>query len=603
MNKLLTKNTKAIFYNEHDKPIQRMLDYDYLVGKDTPSIVAIINPRKAGEHRTFFGKSQISIPVYTSTTEASKIHKDADLFINFASERSAYESSIEALKLDSIKTIMITAEGIPENETRELIKVANENKKWIIGPATVGAIKPGCIRIANTGGNIDNIIESKLHRPGSIAVTIVSGGLSNEIYNICSKYADGVYEGIAVGGDSFTGSTLYENLLRFDSDPNVKMHVLMSEIGGKEEYVIAEAIRNKLIKKPVVAWISGTVAKSFSSEVQFGHAGAKSGSEDESAQAKNKALKDAGAFVPRSFNELGDTIHEVFTKFVSNQPDYKAPNEGQYRLPPVDLDEAITQGLVRKTASITSSISDDRVEEATYNKLPISSYADKSIGAVINALWFKGQLSIVGEEFIELAIKLSADHGPAVSTAHNAIITSRAGSNTTSSLIAGLTTIGDRHGGAIDGAALWVLDCVNNKVSAQELIINMKKQGKLIMGIGHRIKSVQNPDTRVQILKQFANKKLKNTRYLDFALEVEKETTKKKNTLILNVDGAIGAIFVDILAEAGYKQDEILEIIRIGSLNAIFILARSIGMIGHALDQKRLDEGLYRHSWDDINYL
>ena len=38
------------------------------------------------------------------------------------------------------------------------------------------------------------------------------------------------------------------------------------------------------VTKPVVAWVSGTCAKLFKSEVQFGHAGAKSGGDKESAQ-------------------------------------------------------------------------------------------------------------------------------------------------------------------------------------------------------------------------------------------------------------------------------------------------------------------------------
>ena len=33
------------------------------------------------------------------------------------------------------------------------------------------------------------------------------------------------------------------------------------------------------------------------------------------------------------------------------------------------------------------------------------------------------------------------------------------------------------------------------------------------------------------------------------------------------------------------------------------MLGRSIGFIGHHLDQKRLRTGLYRHPWDDITYL
>ena len=47
-------------------------------------------------------------------------------------------------------------------------------------------------------------------------------------------------------------------------------------------------------------------------------------------------------------------------------------------------------------------------------------------------------------------------------------------------------------------------------------------------------------------------------------------------------------------------QAEIQDIVKIGYLNGLFVLARSIGLIGHALDQKRLQQGLYRHPWDEV---
>lgn len=46
----------------------------------------------------------------------------------------------------------------------------------------------------------------------------------------------------------------------------------------------------------------------FTSEVQFGHAGSHADSDRETAIAKNRALRDAGAHVPNSFDELGDLI-------------------------------------------------------------------------------------------------------------------------------------------------------------------------------------------------------------------------------------------------------------------------------------------------------
>lgn len=43
-------------------------------------------------------------------------------------------------------------------------------------------------------------------------------------------------------------------------------------------------------------------------QVQFGHAGSCANADAETATAKNKALKDAGAYVPSSFDELGELI-------------------------------------------------------------------------------------------------------------------------------------------------------------------------------------------------------------------------------------------------------------------------------------------------------
>lgn len=65
----------------------------------------------------------------------------------------------------------------------------------------VGGIKPGCFKIGNTGGMLDNILASKLYRPGSVAYVSRSGGMSNELNNIVSRTTDGVYEGVAIGGD------------------------------------------------------------------------------------------------------------------------------------------------------------------------------------------------------------------------------------------------------------------------------------------------------------------------------------------------------------------------------------------------------------------
>lgn len=72
----------------------------------------------------------------------------------------------------------------------------------------VGGIKPGCFKIGNTGGMLDNILASKLYRPGSVAYVSRSGGMSNELNNIISRTTDGVFEGVAIGGDRYVAYLL-----------------------------------------------------------------------------------------------------------------------------------------------------------------------------------------------------------------------------------------------------------------------------------------------------------------------------------------------------------------------------------------------------------
>lgn len=65
----------------------------------------------------------------------------------------------------------------------------------------------------------------------------------------------------------------------------------------------------------------------------------------------------------------------------------------------------------------------------------------------------------------------------------------------------------------------------------------------------------------------------------------------KAANLVMNVDGCIGATFLDLLSSSGaFTAKEADEIVEIGYLNALFVVARSIGLVGHALDQKRLQQ-------------
>ncbi len=602
---LFDRNTKAFVYGYQTNAIQRMLDFDYICKRECPSIAAIINPSRAGIHKAFWGTKEIVIPMFRTTPDAARAYPDADVMVNFASHRSAFETTMEAMEQPGIKTVAVIAEGVPERQSRIMSATARRLGKVVIGPATVGGMAAGAFRIGNTAGTIENIIASRLYRPGCVGFVSKSGGMLNEAFNIISRNSNGIYEGVAIGGDRFPGSTMLDHIMRYEANPEIKMIACLGELGGEDEYRIIQALKAGKITKPLVAWVTGTCAPVLPSSVQFGHAGAKADSAKETAQAKNEAFRQAGAFVPKTFDDYGEEIRKVYEGLLARGEVGEIMEEEEPRIP-TDYSKALSTGMIRKPTTFICTISDDSGDEVLYagKRLSLVLEQKMGIGGVIGLLWFKKELPDYAARFIELVLQITADHGPAVSGAHNAIVASCAGKDLISSLCSGLLTIGPRFGGAIDDAAREFKRAKESGMSPEQFVNDMKRKGINIPGIGHKIKSVKNPDKRVQLLISFARSNFPRTELLDYALDVERLTTAKKGTLILNVDGCIGILFLDLMSSCGaFSAEEIDEVVKLGYLNGLFALGRSIGLIGHILDQKRLRSGLYRHPMDDIAYM
>lgn len=146
-------DTRAFVYGLQPRAIQGMLDFDYSCKRSRPSVAAMIYPF-GGHHiqKFYWGTRETLLPVYTSVSEAVRKHPDVDVIVNFASSRSVYSSTLECFEHPGIRAIALIAEGVPERQARELLWRAKEKNVLIIGPATVGGIKPGCFRIGNSGG-------------------------------------------------------------------------------------------------------------------------------------------------------------------------------------------------------------------------------------------------------------------------------------------------------------------------------------------------------------------------------------------------------------------------------------------------------------------
>ena len=575
----------VIIQGLHPGVIQSILDYDHLLGRTQPSIGAIV-ARGRKKERFFWGEGEVELPLYGELNDVPPaVLTAASVVVNVQSARNVKTQTLEALQLlPKLQLMTIFAEGTPELHSLDLIEAAKKKNVLIVGPSSVGVLIPGVVKAGAIGGTMyEQLVEARIKTAGDVAVITTSGGMVNELIRVVTGRGRGVSFAIAMGGDRYPVLDPAAAILLAEADPGTKEIVYFGELGGVDEYKIIQLIEEGKITKRIITYIAGVVAELFATPPQFGHAKALAQNADESASAKKTAMKKAGIVVCDRFDSIAtslealaiDEVEIIDSEYVDRQKAYFMSHisgevNGNVQLLGNDL---LTTVEANSVASLTLSVL--LGQQVTSKKL-------------IN--------------FTDFVLRLLVDHSPNVSGAVNTMVTARAGKDLVSSLAAGLLTIGPRFGGAVNGAADAWLTGVTNDYSAKHLIDDFAKKTGAVQGIGHKKYRLDNPDPRVKALLEFAPNK--SAKYLDFALQVESITTLKKSNLILNVDGAIAAVMLDLLeSELHYTNEQLRELVDIEFFNSLFVISRTIGFTGHYLDQRRNDEGLFRLSDDDLTYI
>ncbi len=573
---------------------RRMGEFCHLIKRDF-YVDAFVFPPDAGKTAdVMVGTRMHSVPIYKSLQEATDNHGVNTVLVYVAPNR-ATKATMEAFDNPKIKFISMITEGVPEKDAKLMIKKARETGKIMNGPSAIGIMSAGKCRLGVAGGSYDNLMLSKLYRPGSFGVLTKSGGLSNEIMWIVSQFGDGITTAIGIGGDTYPVSDFVTYLEMFEKDKDTKAVVLVGEMGGDLEEQAADWYAEKPRRIKLIGVVAGFCQEKLPKGMKFGHAGAKEGSRGEgSARAKAKALKKAGAIVPETFGALGPAIKEVYEDLKAVDQATKVEDIPLAKLPqlPKKAEEAVMAGDVLIEPIVKSTICDDRGDEPMYCGYPASELINEGydISHVIGLLWNKKLITKKEAEVVRRIIILSADHGPCVSGAFATIMAACAAIGLPQAVAAGLIMIGPRFGGAVTDAAIYFdYGLRNHPNDITAFLAYMKKNVGPVPGIGHRVKSVRNPDKRVKELIAHVRREDIFTPHLDYALKVEEVTTAKKDNLILNVDGCMACILTDL----GFPSE---------SLNGFFTLARTIGLIGHWIDQKRNNGRLVRMFKYLINY-
>jgi succinyl-CoA synthetase alpha subunit len=585
---LHTLNPVVISLGSHPGIIQSMLDYNYCIGHDQPNVIAIVGSGRKQE-RYFWGNDEIIIKVYPKLSLVPEAAREqASGILNVQSARRVLSGMQEAFSLlPNLRVVNIFAEQVPEAHAISVANMAHEHGVLVAGPASVGLLIPGIMKLGAIGGTeYPQLVAARIFSPGNVAVISTSGGMVNELIHTVTSNGIGVSFAIALGGDRNPITTPAEAFLLAQADSDTTQIVYFGELGGEDEYEIADLMQQQKVTKPVVAYIAGTVAELFAEPPQFGHAKAMASNHNETAGAKKEILRTAGA-------QVLDVFADLSSELLKNS---EAKDMEQEHKP-------ITE---RRKSLIISRISGDVGGDVQLLGKDLLTTVDSNslAGLDISLLLGTQVTSQKLIDFTDYILRLLVDHGPYVSGALNTIVAARAGKDLASSLTAGLLTIGPRFGGAVNAAADAWLQGTLSGAKPKDFVAGFSANGGIIPGIGHKKYRIDTPDPRVSELSEhFANNQ-NGDRFLKFARGVEAVTTAKKGNLILNVDGTIAAIMLDLLeSELNYSPEQLQELIDIEFFNAIFILSRSAGFIAHYLDQRRNDEGLLRLSDDEITYI
>lgn len=173
----------------------------------------------------------------------------------------------------------------------------------------------------------------------------------------------------------------------------------------------------------------------------------------------------------------------------------------------------------------------------------------------------------------------SIDHGVTPPSTIAARTAASTGAPVNAALAAGILSINDYHGGAINNCMGLLQEGIERtstegedfSSTATNLIAEYQAAGKRIAGFGHRI---HTSDPRTNKLIEMARSFGMTGQGLEMLLAIRDAFEAIGKNLPINVDGAIAAILVDL----GMPRE---------FANAFFIIARAPGLIAHIYEEQK----------------
>lgn len=254
------------------------------------------------------GEKVWEVPVYNTVKEAVAEHGLVDMSVTFVPAPLVLNAALEALDA-GIKTLVMPVERVPLHDILKILARAKEKSTKIIGPGSLGIISPGKALIGWIGGAKEFADEA--FKPGHVGVISRSGGQTSTVpWSICNEGL-GISTAIHTGTEMIIGTTAAEFLQLFDKDDETDLVVMFGEIGGIMESEVAEVIKEGKYTKPFVIYIAG---RTLPAGIRFSHASAIVQRGRDTAESKEKILRDAGAHIVDKPQEIALTVAKILKK-------------------------------------------------------------------------------------------------------------------------------------------------------------------------------------------------------------------------------------------------------------------------------------------------
>ena len=236
-----------------------------------------------------------------------------------------------------------------------------------------------------------------------------------------------------------------------------------------------------------------------------------------------------------------------------------------------------------------TSISGVQPGEILVRGYPIEQLMQRCSFADVVYLLLKGELPAGAEGKMVGALLVSCcEHSLASPSVDAVRFVASCGVPLQTAVAAGVSAIGDVHGGAMEPCAVILKEAVAARKDADEVVKEFRASGKRMPGYGHPVHRQQDP--RVVALLELAAEWKISGPHTALAQDLERSLERELGRrLPMNVDGIIAALLCDMEIDPALGK-------------TFFIVSRAAGYAAHAHEQTTAERPFKAPDIEEITY-